>query len=506
MMARRRRQMSLVVLWSTVLGASACSSDDSPAGGNEDTTADTSSDTTADTAADTVDTNVGPPPAERAYYSIRRRFDFARPGEPTVDLAIVDEDCEPGACEPIRVTGGTAEPTFSCEGGCVALDDLSAIIWMQLGGENTLRIAPLGEDFVISAPSEVIATGVSEYQTAAGKVAYRIGQDLRVYDVATSASIELANLGTLSGGFRLSGDGESVFVNRVTLTTMDVSVTPSTGGTESLLYHFVSGEERGTGSFYSGRELMALSPDGARLAVITDALTSANECETNSDCDAAEGFTCLTSGNPPRCTAQQLMLHVIKLADVGQLDAACVADSNCGGDQFCDLTAPDSEGAGVCMPKRVFLGPSGPTACNTLTLGEFDTAIGELGWRDNSSVTFGVSQECTNRASNILMSAILAVDFDSGAITRLYDNPGNSHPGLDCYDEARQEIVPESCWLEVGAVALSPSGQTVAFSGSKPSTAEVNMLWRIDSFGRRERELMTDDGAFTVLSVNVHPR
>ena len=83
MMARRRRQMSLVVLWSTVLGASACSSDDSPAGGNEDTTADTSSDTTADTAADTVDTNVGPPPAERAYYSIRRRFDFARPGEPT---------------------------------------------------------------------------------------------------------------------------------------------------------------------------------------------------------------------------------------------------------------------------------------------------------------------------------------------------------------------------------------------------------------------------------------
>jgi hypothetical protein len=55
-------------------------------------------------------------------------------------------------------------------------------------------------------------------------------------------------------------------------------------------------------------------------------------------------------------------------------------------------------------------------------------------------------------------------------------------------------------------MAVSPTGRTVAFAGTKPSARSIDMLWRIDSYGERKRELMSDDSSFSVLSITLHSR
>jgi len=487
----------------------ACSSDSAKEESGSDTGTDTATDGsgTGGDADAAVDTTPIPRSAENLFYAFRRRFTTPAPGGPASDIAVVDEDCEPDACEPTPITGGTIEPSFACTNGCVPMPDLTGIVFSDPTVRDTLRYAPLGPDFAFTAQSTVIATGVSEYQVGTGKVAFRVGQVVKAWDVASQATVELGSVGDQSGGFSISSNGELVFLNRVTLTTMDVFEVPATGGPERLLQHFVSGQERGTGSYYSGREQMALSPNGNLLAVVTQALTSANPCESNTDCDAANGFTCLLSAVPKRCVSQQLVVNVINREAAGQLDAPCFDAIDCGADHACDLTAPAEDGTGTCVPKRIVLGPSGPSSCSTLTLGEYESAVARMAWRDDRSLLVTGRQECIGAASNILVSDLLAISLDgANPVTRLVENPGQAHPGPDCYDEVRQEIVPENCFVQIQNMAVSPSGRTVAFAGTKPSARSIDMLWRIDSYAERKRELMTDDSAYSVLSITLHSR
>ena len=56
-----------------------------------------------------VDTTPAPRGVEKLFYAFRRRFTTPAPGAPASDLAVVDEDCEPDACEPTPITGGTID-------------------------------------------------------------------------------------------------------------------------------------------------------------------------------------------------------------------------------------------------------------------------------------------------------------------------------------------------------------------------------------------------------------
>ena len=498
-------------LLALVAGAqlAACSSESSTETSTTDTGTDTGtggndSGSGADVAVDTTPVIRS---AEHLFYAVRRRFTTPAPGAPASDIAVVDEDCEPDACEPTPITGGTIEPSFACTNGCVPLSDLSGIVFSDPIVRDTLRYAPLGPDFAFTAQSTVIATGVSEYQVGGSKVAFRVGQDVKAWDSASQATVALGTVGDQSGGFTLSSNGELVFLNRVTLTTMDVFEVSTAGGSERLLQHFVSGQERGTGSYYSGREQMALSPNGKLLAVVTQGLTSTTLCESNTDCDAANGFACLLSASPKRCVAQQLVVNIINREAAEQLDAPCFDAVDCGAEHTCDLTAPAADGTGLCIPRQILLGPSGPSSCSTLTLGEYEAAVAKMAWRDDRSLLVTGRQECIGAASNILVTDLVAVSLDgTSPFTRLIENPGQAHPGPDCYDEIRQEIVPENCFVQIQNMAVSPTGRTVAFAGTKPSARSIDMLWRIDSYGERKRELMTDDSSFSVLSITLHSR
>jgi hypothetical protein len=252
---------------------------------------------------------------------------------------------------------------------------------------------------------------------------------------------------------------------------------------------------------------MALSPNGKLLAVVTQGLTSTTPCESNTDCDAANGFACLLSASPKRCVAQQLVVNIINREAAEQLDAPCFDAIDCGAEHSCDLTAPAEDGTGLCVPRQILLGPSGPSSCSTLTLGEYEAAVSKMAWRDDRSLLVTGRQECIGAASNILVTDLVAISLDGASpITRLIENPGQAHPGPDCYDEIRQEIVPESCFVQIQNMAVSPSGRTVAFAGTKPSARSIDMLWRIDSYGERKRELMSDDSSFSVLSITLHSR
>ena len=142
-------------LLALVAGAqlAACSSESSKEtsttdSGNDTGTGGTDSGSGADVAVDTTPVIRS---AEHLFYAFRRRFTTPAPGAPASDIAVVDEDCEPDACEPTPITGGTIEPTFACTNGCIPLPDLSGIVFSDPTVRDTLRYAPLGPDFAFTS-------------------------------------------------------------------------------------------------------------------------------------------------------------------------------------------------------------------------------------------------------------------------------------------------------------------------------------------------------------------
>ena len=501
---RIRLARRMVIGVAVVLGLVGCGGDDDNGGGNgSGDPADTGGTGGTDATADTGTPDTGPPPGERLFIAYTREATVDSPSLPDeVQMVIVEEDCRPDSCDSEIVVDGD-DPTFACDSGCQLTEDLSHIFFFDPGAPGTLRVAPLDEGFQLSASSSVVATDVVDTQIRGGVVAYRVGDDISVYDPNTGTSTPVGSLVSetaQNGGFYLADDGSSIFLNRVTLTTMTVSRLFLGGAaTEIQVYRFISGEEQGTGSFYSGREQMAVSPDGTRLAVVTDARTSANECGSNADC-VEPGQTCLLSANPQRCVRQELTLNVLNLEALDQLGQDCSADADCGADHMCDL----STGVGSCIPGRVLLGPSGPSACTVFAEGDHTDVRASLQWRNDREVAMLLTQECTSQG--IPVTDIAAVNLDDGSLDYVYQNPGNGHGGDDCYDDVEMDFVPDQCFVEVDRMALSPSGATVAFVADSTSSANTSELWIADAFARTPRDIMTKSIDFDVISVSVHAR
>lgn len=490
-----------------VLLLAACGDDDTttPIG---DTGSDAGTDATGDVVdGDTTDTTPDVPVTSEDLliaYTQESTFD----DDTDVQLLIVDSDCragsadlcDPGICDPVEVLPrNPSEPL--CNRGCRLTDSLSHIVFLDPDEGQTLRAAPLGSDYQLTADSEIIATGVLSYQVAGQTIAYRVAGDLHIHDLATGADTIVAGFGNSGGGFHLSADASTLFVNDVTsLTAMQTSMVDLASTTVLPIFQFISGEPQGTGSFYSGGEAMALSPDGTRLAVITDARTSGAQCSTSAEC-TAPGESCLTSATPPRCVRQELTLNVINLNAADRLRTACSSDADCGDDHFCDLTALDAGGQGECLPGRFSLGPSGPTGCTNLQLGQYNGVRGDLAWRGDRTVVGVFSQDCIQ--GNIPVTDLVALNLDGAAYERIIENPGLDHG--QCYDDVEGCFEPEDCVVEIDTTAISASGQTVGMVADSVSTNLKTELWLVDSYGRDGKEILTRSIDWEIRSVSLHP-
>lgn len=489
------------------LSASAACGDDGttiPPGDTSDTGADVPTDSDGDVAEDA--TPDVPPPREDLFVAYTREstFDDSAP----IELLIVDSDCragsaelcDPGVCDPIAVEPRNASEPL-CNRGCQLTPDLGHLFFVDPDEAQTLRAVPLDQDRQPAADSRIVATGVQSYSVASGRVAYRVGNDLHVQDADGGNDRVVASFETGSGGFYLTPDGAKIFVNVVvSLTAMETRVVDLASGSELPVFKFISGEEQGTGSFYSGREAMAISPDGSRLAVITNARTSGFQCSSNADCSGV-GESCLSTAIPPRCVRQELALNVINLDATDRLRQPCSGDSDCGADHFCDLTAPDSGGAGECLPGRFSLGPSGPQSCTSLRMGEYNGVRGQLGWRGDRTVLGVFTQDCIR--GNILVSDLVALNLDGAAYERIIQNEGQNHG--QCYDEVEGCFEPSDCNVEITTSAVSSSGGTVGLVADSVSTNLKNELWLVDAFGRSGKHILTRSIDWEVLSVSLHP-
>lgn len=467
----------------------------------------TPSDATTSDASDVgTDTTPPPPPEEvRLFWTERSTFDDAAP----VRVRVADGDCrasatelcDPGLCEVTEIVSPN-EGELLCQRGCAASTDLGHLVFLDATEAGTLRAVELGDDYQPAGASEVIGNDVLEYQVKQDTVVYRTSTALHVHNLATGSGTELGAMQPGRGGFTLDKGGRYLFVNRVTsLTAMQTYLVDlESAATELPVFLFISGEEQGTGSFFTGRERMALSDNAQRLAVLTNARTSGVECGSSADC-VAPGESCLTTAIPPRCVRQELSLNVINLTAVEFLRGPCASDVDCGADHFCDLSAPDVDGNGECLPARFSLGPAGPGSCDTLELGQYSDVVGALAWRGPRTVIAALSQDCIQ--GDIPATDLVALNLDGEAFERVIENPGLDHGG--CYDDVEQCYEVGECNVAIEDSAVSPTGGTVALIASSPTARQKNELWVADAHGRDDKELVTRSSEWEVGHVSVHP-
>jgi hypothetical protein len=480
--------------------------DEEPAPPTPDTVDMDGGDVGGDTGADaSVDTGPVQPPVEDLYIAYVRESTFE---ETPPQLVIVPSDCrppnpdlcDPGICDPVIVAPrNPSEPL--CNNGCLVTTDMSFVVFADPDEPRTLRYASLGEDFQLATDSEIIATEVRDYQVAGNIVAYRSNNQLHFRDLVTGDDTDVASFANDNGGFYLSVDGAKLFMNDVvSLTAMETDIIDTGSGSQEFLFKFISGEESGTGSFYSGREPMAISPDGSLLAVVTDARTSGVQCSTSAEC-TQQGSTCLTSGNPARCVVQELTLNIINIAESALLRTACSSDADCGSDHFCDLTAINSDSQGECLPGRFTLGPAGPVACSNLALGEYSHIRGGLAWRGDRTLIAVLGQDCIT--GNIDVTDLVALNLDGAAFERIIENQSQDHG--QCYDAVETCFDVENCVVEIDDAVSSPSGGTIAFVADSISSSAKSELWIIDAYGRGGKELVTRSIDWDIHGVSLHP-
>lgn len=481
--------------------AAACGGDDDPTPPTGSDTGGTTDVGGSDGGAD-VDTTPTPDPESLVVAYVREDTGGSRERQ----LVITDTDCraglaqlcEPGLCDEVVVEPrNESEPL--CVNSCLVSPSLTHVVFADPSDAQTLRVAPMGSDYQLTADSEIVATDVREYNVGEGAVAYRTQDELFIYDLNAGTSTLVYTM-TSEGAFRLSDDGATLFVSEVTsLSEMELTMVDVASGAAVPVFHFISGQEQGVGSFYSGREPLALSPDGSRLAVVTDALTAGAYCSSNADC-SEPGATCLTTAVRPRCVRQELTMNVINMDASDRLRTACTADSECGADHFCDLTALDSDAAGECLPARFLLGPAGPRACETLQLGDYSGTRGGLAWRGDRTVVGVFEQSCVT--GDIDVTDVVALNLDGAAFERIIENPEMNHGG--CYDEVEQCIEASECVVEIDQAAVSMSGQTIALVADSPTSASKSELWLTDAFGAEGKVILTTDIFWDILSVSLH--
>lgn len=517
-MTKNSLRMPLVMLAALAALAIGCGGDDGGGGGvggttdaGADTAADGSGEGSGETDAGVTDTGGGGGVVDESGLRVvftREATSISDTLPDYTQLMVAEPSCkapstqvcDPGACPLIEVAPRYEDEPL-CQVGCQVTSGMEFVVFLDPNNAQTLRFAPLDDGFQLAADSEVIAEEVNEYQVAGTFVAYRVNNDVNLYDLTNGDDGLVASFLNRGGGFHLSSDGTQLFINTVvSLTAMEMEVYPTNGDPGQPVFDFVSGEEQGTGSDFSGREPMALSPDGTRLAIMTTARNSYNPCSSNADC-TGPGQACLQSASPPRCVAYELTLNIMNIDSANRLNTPCDDDSSCGDDQFCDVTAPDQNGQGRCLPTRFVLGPTNAGSCDNWSPGQYTDSRQELAWRDNDTILALLEHDCEEGLS-IPVTDVMGFGLSGAAFTGIEVNPGEDHGG--CFDEVEQCFTVEDCRIEVSNMSVSPGGSTIAMVADSFSSSRKNELWITDAVGGAEKRLMTTSIDYEILQVSMH--
>jgi hypothetical protein len=333
---------------------------------------------------------------------------------------------------------------------------------------------------------DMIAYETDEFEVVAGR--------LPGNNVATVAVV--GDAGGTQGGFYLKPDGSELITWTVTLQSMTLSRhILGTGDADLEFYTFESTGFGGTGSFYTSSERLSWSPNGEFLATVSTALVDTNRCTSNDQCTGADEIC----GNNARCTSQRLTINMINMGSADKLGGACTSDADCGEVHSCDFSDPADPNSGRCLPGRLDLGPAGPQRCGSLASGEFTEVRSALAWSpDSESLYVLAAEDCDN--FNVPRTAILRTSPALEAPSVIFENPGVDFSPGNCYDDNEQEFVVEddACVVEVQEMALSPSGQTIAFAGTAPAAANGSRfeLFTIDRKGERDKRWFQQEDIF----------
>jgi hypothetical protein len=404
----------------------------------------------------------------------------------------------PGTCSSVEIEPPSAEEGL-CQHGCFFPPSLSHIVFFDANQSRTLRYAPLGADLQLAGNSVVIATDLASVSVGEDLVVYRIENSVRAFRLSSGQETTIATV-TGAGTPWVSPDGSRVFLRRVTsLTSMDLVELNPAAPAETPVYSFVDGVPASlAGSLLAGTEPLALSPDGTRLAMLASIRVAGSACGSNADCTGS-GQTCPIQSENARCFSHETVLYVLNLDEVSRLGGPCSSLAECGADHQCDLSAPASDGTGVCMPGRIVVGPGGPQACERIETGAYNLFRSSLLWRSNRSVVGLFVNNCTGQ--DIPTTDVVAVDAGTGVLTRLTQNPGVGHGGPACYNSVEECYRVDQCQVEFKSFALSPDGGTVVAVGNSYTSRLSDHLWSIDAFGRTPRAAMTRSIRFNVRAV-----
>lgn len=519
--ALRARQVAWLALAGTVAVSTACGGDEDNGGGADAGDMDAASDGGGgDGSGSDVGTDTGTPGpnAESVFFLFTREAAVASPSLPDyVQLMVATDECTSESPELCSAGDATCEltevmpPNESeplCNNGCVPTDDLAWLVFGDPGESRTLRKIAMsvdGDSVSVSGVSEIIATDVSEWDVGGHLLAYVVDGAVTTHDL-DSGSENAA--GTVSSGDRLhvTPDGAWVYMTRVTsLTAMDLVRVPASGGEPEIVHSFVDGgPPNAAGSLLRGSEPVAFSPDGTRVAVLTNYRNQSNWCVDPSEC-LEPGFTCPTGDARGRCYAQQLSVQIINLEAYTSLGEACTSDAECGTDHFCDLSAPDNEAMGACLPGRFVLGASGQDRCALLTLGQYDGHASGLAWRSAREVMGLLTNTC-NGTPGTVVTDLVSLDIDQGVATPLIENPGLPFDTQACIDPDSNCYEAGACVVEFQSFAASPSGETVSLVGDSFRSQNTTELWSFDTSGAEDKNVMTTSSDYGIISVTVHPR
>lgn len=470
-----------------------------------------------DTGTDTDLPPPPPPPGEDVTIVFTREATSLSTSLPQyVQVMVTDQDCrisspdvcDRGSCAPVEIAP-PSESDRLCQNGCLFTPALDWIVYFDAAQSRTMRKIALGANRQVSGASAVIAADVTEVSVGADGVAYRVGDTIFHHRLSTGDTVEVATLGG-GGAPYLSPDGRTIIVREVTsLTSMTLRRFDVASGQISPLYTLNDGGPQGAaGSLVRGSEPLAMSPDGARLAMLTTVREDSNSCNSNADCGAPNpaGYQCPVGVAGGRCYRHQQSIRILNTQASELLGQACSADVDCGADHLCDLSAPDSSGLGLCIPGRIVLGPAGPQSCSQLRIGEYNGARPQLSWRSNRDVMALLTNNCTGQ--NIDATDLVAVNLDTRSLQRVLENPGLAHGGAACFNATERCYETSQCVVAFDQVALSPEGTTAVLVGNSLTSAnpQNNQLWIADSFGRTPRVAMTRSIDYRVRSVSVHPR
>ncbi len=206
------------------------------------------------------------------------RLTYTKQAGLNTDLVVYDfdEDAE------LNLTAGAG---IDCAQGCVLNADMTWIAWR--GGEGdptdlTLKVAPVDvvrKQIRVDA-TRVVADDVRRFEFTSDLIVYETGQPM-----GTDRTIEIlsepvggcaegdgncpafvGNIGA-NGGFRVADQGSTVVALDISLSAMTVNLFNTANGLSSTIHTF--GSQGGTGSPFSGRQPVGMSPDQSYLLAFT---------------------------------------------------------------------------------------------------------------------------------------------------------------------------------------------------------------------------------------------